>query len=156
MCQAEQALVAQSEISMNDNFKTIKNITNHGAKLVRDNALSSARQLGIAISLVVVDRSGMLMAAETMDNAPPGASDAALMKAKGAARYQAPTHLTAEFIKTLSPQLSQHALSLPDLCAFQGGVPIKIGDDVIGGLGISGGSGAQDVEIAIGATSGLN
>ena len=75
------------------------------------------------------------------------------MKARGAARYLAPTHLTAEFIKTLPVQLAQHALSLPDLCAFQGGVPIKMGELFIGGLGISGGSGAQDVEIALQAVA---
>ena len=71
------------------------------------------------------------------------------MKARGAARYLAPTHLTAEFIKALPAQLAQHALSLTDLCAFQGGAPIKVGEQFIGGLGISGGTGAQDVEIAL-------
>jgi glc operon protein GlcG len=89
------------------------------------------------------------MLAETMDSAPPGASEAALMKARGAARYLKSTHQIAEFIKTLPAQLAQHALSLPDLCAFQGGVPIKAGEQFIGGLGISGGSGPQDVEIAL-------
>jgi uncharacterized protein GlcG (DUF336 family) len=64
-----------------------------------------------------------------------------------------PTHLTAEFIKTLPAQLAPHALSLPDLCAFQGGVPIKVGEKFVGGLGISGGTGAKDVEIALQAVA---
>jgi glc operon protein GlcG len=72
-----------------------------------------------------------------------------LMKAKSAARYRMPTHLTAEFVKTLPPQLAQHALSLPDLCAFQGGMPIKVGDRIVGGLGVSGGNGQQDIEVAL-------
>ena len=136
---------------MNGYSTTLQNITLHGARAVRDKAMESANQLGIAVSVFVVDLKGVVILAETMDGAPPGASDSALMKARGAARYRAPTHLTAEFVKTLPAQLAQHALSLPELCAFQGGVPIKIGDDMVGGLGVAGGSGVQDVEIASGA-----
>jgi glc operon protein GlcG len=105
--------------------------------------------------LVVIDRTGILVLAETMDDAPPGASETALMKARGAARYRTATHRTAEFIKTLPAGLAQHALSLPELCAFQGGVPIVVGDRIVGGLGISGGSGEQDIAIALGAAAAI-
>lgn len=127
---------------------TLQNITPSGAQAARDKAMALALQLGIAISIFVVDRHGIVILAETMDGASPGATDSALMKAKGAARYRVATHLTAEFVKTIPAQLAPHALSLPELCAFQGGVPITLGKEVIGGLGIAGGSGAQDVEIA--------
>ena len=129
--------------------RSIGTVTLGGARRIRDEALDQAAARGLSIALVIIDRTGGVVLAETMDDAPPGASEASLMKAKGAARYRAPTHLTAEFVKTLPAQLAQHALSLPDLCAFQGGVPIKVGERVVGGLGISGGTGAQDVEIAL-------
>jgi uncharacterized protein GlcG (DUF336 family) len=129
--------------------RSIGTVSLSGARCIRDNALNHASALGLSIALVVIDRTGVIKLAETMDGAPPGAWESALMKAKGAARYLAPTHLTAEFIKTLPAQLAQHALSLPELCAFQGGVPIKVGEQMVGGLGISGGSGAQDIEIAL-------
>lgn len=134
----------------------LHNITLHGAQAVRDKAMETAGKHGIAISIFVVDLTGTVILAQTMDGASPGAADAALMKAKSAARYRVPTHLTAEFIKTLPAQLGPHALSLPELCAFQGGVPVKLGDQVIGGVGVAGGSGAQDVEIASGAANSLD
>ena len=92
----------------------------------------------MSIAIAIIDRTGILVLAETMDAASPGSSETALMKAKGSARYLAPTHRTAEFVKTLPARLAQHSLSLPDLCAFQGGVPIRVGEEVVGGLGISG------------------
>jgi uncharacterized protein GlcG (DUF336 family) len=128
--------------------RTLETITLDGARRVKEQALAQAAALGLSIALAIMDRTGILVLAETMDEAPPGASETALMKAKGAARYRMPTHLTAEFVKTLPAQLAQHALSLPDLCAFQGGMPIKVGDRIVGGLGISGGSGEQDIAIA--------
>jgi len=135
--------------------QSIGTVTLAGARCIRDHALERATALGLSVALVIIDRTGVIKLAETMDNAPAGASEAALMKARGAARYLAPTHLTAEFIKTLPAQLAQHALSLPDLCAFQGGVPIKVGEQCVGGLGISGGTGAQDVEIALQAAAAI-
>ena len=133
---------------MTAHTQTCQNLTLAGAKAVRDRAAASASELSLAIAIVVLDRSSALLLAEVADGAAPGAMDAALMKARGAARYRAATHLTAEYLKTLPAWRASHALSLPELCAFQGGVPIRIGDEVIGAVGIAGGSGDQDIAIA--------
>jgi len=133
--------------------RSFETITLDGARRVKEQALAQASALGLSIALVVIDHRGILVLAETMDEAPPGASETALMKAKGAARYRTATHRTAEFIKTLPAGLAQHALSLPELCAFQGGVPIAIEGRIVGGLGISGGNGEQDMEIALKAVA---
>ena len=77
------------------------------------------------------------------------------MKAKGASRYRIATHLTAGFLKNLSAPLAQHALSLPDACAFQGGAPIQLEGEVLGGVGVSGGSGEQDIAIALAAVESI-
>ena len=131
---------------MSAHYQICKNLTLAGAKAVRDRAAARAGEL--AIALVVVDRGGRLLLAEAADGAAPGSMDAAMMKAKGAARYGVATHLTAEYLKTRPPALASHALALPELCAFQGGLPVKIGDEVIGAIGVAGGSGEQDVAIA--------
>lgn len=137
-------------------FRTVwHNLTLAGAKRVRDHALIKASELGISVSVVVVDRAGVILLMETSDSAPPGAPEASMMKAKGAARYRIATHKTAEFVKTLPAGLAQHALSLPEACAFQGGVPILIDGEIVGGVGISGGSGEQDVAISIAAADSL-
>jgi uncharacterized protein GlcG (DUF336 family) len=132
-------------------YRTCKTLTLAGARAVRDRA--AARAPSLAIAIVVVDRGGALLLAEVADGAAPGSMDAALMKARGAARYRAATHLTAEYLKTLPAWRASHALSLPELCAFQGGVPIRSGDEVIGAVGIAGGSGEQDIAIATEAAS---
>ena len=95
-------------------FRTVwHNLTLAGAKRVRDHALIKASELGLSVSVVVVDRTGVILLMETADSAPPGASEASIMKARGAARYRIATHMTAEFVKTLPAALAQHALSLP-------------------------------------------
>jgi glc operon protein GlcG len=78
------------------------------------------------------------------------------MKAKGASRYRIATHTTAEFLKTIPAQLAQQALSLPEVCALQGGAPIQLEGEVVGGVGVSGGSGEQDVAIALAAATSIS
>jgi uncharacterized protein GlcG (DUF336 family) len=137
-----------------DEFREVwHNLTLAGAKRVRDHALIKASELGLSVSVVVVNRTGVIVLMETADSAPPGASEASIMKAKGAARYRIATHTTAEFVKTLPAALAQHALSLPDVCAFQGGAPIQIDGEVVGGVGISGGSGEQDIAVSAAAAA---
>jgi len=134
---------------MSEIRKMWHNITLAGAKRVRDHALLQASELGISVSVVVVDRSGVILLMETNEDAPPGAPEASIMKAKGASRYGTATHLTAEYLKNLPAPLASHALSLPDVCAFQGGAPIRFEGEVLGGVGVSGGSGEQDIAIAL-------
>jgi len=141
--------------TMSEVRKIWHNITLYGAKRVRDHALRHASELGISVSVVVVDRTGILLLMETADDAPPGAPEASIMKAKGASRYRAATHLTAEYLKNIPAPLAQHALSLPDVCAFQGGVPIQIEGEVLGAVGVSGGSGEQDIAIALAAAQSI-
>jgi uncharacterized protein GlcG (DUF336 family) len=136
--------------------KAWHNITLAGAKRVRDHALLNASDLGVPVSVVVVDRIGVILVMETSDLAAPGTSEASIMKAKAAARYRIATHTTAEFIKTLPAQLAQHALSLPEVCAFHGGVPIQIEGEVVGGVGVSGGSGEQDIAISQAAAASVD
>ena len=138
---------------MSEFCKAWHNITLEGAKRVRDHALLKASESGVSVSVVIVDRSGVILLAETADSAPPGASEASIMKAKGASRYRIATHMTAEFLKTIPAQLAIHALALPEVCALQGGVPIKIEGEVVGGVGVSGGSGEQDIAISLAAAA---
>jgi uncharacterized protein GlcG (DUF336 family) len=65
------------------------------------------------------------------------------------------THLTAEFAKTIPAQLAHQALGLPEVCVLQGGVPIKIEGEVVGGVGVSGGSGEQDIAISLAAAASI-
>jgi glc operon protein GlcG len=139
----------------NEFTKPCHNLTLAGAKHVRDHALLHASQLGIPVSVVIVDRTGVILLLETADDTPPESSEAAIRKAKGASRYGVATHLTAEYLKTIPAPLVHQALSLPDVCAFQGGAPIRIDGEVVGGVGIAGGTGEQDIIIALAAAASL-
>jgi uncharacterized protein GlcG (DUF336 family) len=86
--------------------------------------------------VAVVDRMGVILLMETADDAPPGAREASIMKAKAAVRYRVATHFTAEFLKKLLAQLAQRALSLSESCAFRGGVPIPIEAETVGAIGV--------------------
>jgi uncharacterized protein GlcG (DUF336 family) len=142
-------------LNMGEFWRAWRNITLEGAKHVRDHAVLKASELGVSVSVVIVDRSGVILLAETADSAPPGASEASIMKAKGACRYRVATHLTAEFAKTIPAQLAHQALGLPEVCVLQGGVPIKIEGEVVGGVGVSGGSGEQDIAISLAAAASI-
>lgn len=130
---------------MQAHSRTTETLTLTGAEFVAGRAQSRAT---MPICVVVVNARGGVLFAKCDDAAPPTAFEAALLKARGAARSGIPTHQVAEFLKTLPAAIAQQALALPDVCAFQGGMPIKTAAGVIGGVGIAGGSGDQDVEIA--------
>jgi uncharacterized protein GlcG (DUF336 family) len=119
--------------------RTLHSLTLAGAKQVRDHALRQASVQDLSLAIVVVDLLGSVLLTETADNAPPGAAEASLRKARGAARYGIATHLTADYVKTLPPALAMEALSLPEVCAFEGGAPIRLEGELLGGIGISGG-----------------
>ena len=61
--------------------------------------------------------------------------------------FSMPTHEWFEFIKN-DPPLYQGIVNTPRLVVFGGGYPIKSGDAVIGGIGVSGGHYSQDMEVA--------
>jgi hypothetical protein len=65
---------------MGEFWKAWRNITLEGAKHVRDHAVLKASELGISVSVVVVDRSGVILLAETADLAPPGAFEASIIR----------------------------------------------------------------------------
>ena len=87
---------------MTEILKLLHTLTLSGAKRVRDHALKDASSLGLSVSVVIVDRTGVILLMETSDDTPAGAPEASIMKAKSAARYGVATHSTAEYLKNLA------------------------------------------------------
>ena len=89
----------------------------------------------------VVDRSGQLKALQRADNARPHALDIAQRKATTAAMLGYETSRLAENIqKGVTPA---SILNTPGFTSLLGGFPIKVGTEVIGGIGVSGAPGGQ-------------
>ena len=100
-------------------------------------ALDDCKARGYATSVVVVDRGGNTVVALRADNA----SDAR-RKAYTAMTFKM---TTAEFIKDMATRpVRREQTTLPNVIAIDGGVPLKVGDDVIGGVGLSGSPGVDE------------
>ncbi|HQR72176.1 MAG TPA: heme-binding protein [Burkholderiaceae bacterium] len=106
-------------------------------------AVEHARSLGVAVNVAVVDAGGAQMAFLRMNGAFLHSIDIALDKAYTAASFGFPTSGWAGAVgddELLRIGLNQRAR----LVMFGGGLPIVEGGHRIGGIGVSGGSAAQD------------
>ena len=115
-------------------------------------AHEQAQREGLHISVAVVDHAGELVAFERVDDAAPVTPQVAQEKARTAALLRAPFKLFEDFINGGRPSV----LSTPGLTPLQGGVPLTAGDEVIGAVGVSGGNGEQDTDIAVAAAAALH
>ncbi len=112
-------------------------------------AFEKAQQLGIKVSIAVVDGNGHLIQASRMDGAVWISPDAAIGKAFTAAAFQRDTDVTAERLGgNLAYAVSVIETSQGKITPSAGGFVIKEGDEVIGGIGVSGGPREKDHECA--------
>jgi glc operon protein GlcG len=128
-----------------------KRLTHEGAKTMVDTAVAKARAAGIAISCAVVDGGGHLVAFERMDGGRFHTQQSSTTKAVCAASNKRVTSAKGAVGQDLD---TNHALGLalaagPERwTAMEGGAPVLIGGDCIGGIGVSGGDWATDERIA--------
>lgn len=110
-------------------------------------AKEKANSIGVAADVAIVDNYGYLKLFERMDNAFLGSIDVALQKAKTAMLFRMSSEQVGSF---LEPAAAAHGLinTSGGLVGFKGGLPIKENDEIIGYIGVSGGSPDQDLEIA--------
>ena len=107
-----------------------------------------ATQMGHAFVIAVVDESGVLKALSRMDGAPLLSVQVAQDKAYTAAGFGLPTDAWHDFIKDDPPLASGAPTGIDRLVVFGGGYPLKVDDQLIGGIGVSGGHYTQDMEVA--------
>lgn len=110
-------------------------------------AEAAAREMAVTVVIAIVDESGIQKAMLRMDGAPLLSGDIATDKAYTAASFGVPTHDWYGAIKD-NPALLHGLAKTPRFIIFGGGLPLKIGTDVVGGIGISGGTAEQDAQIA--------
>lgn len=116
-------------------------------------AIECAKRMDIAINIAVSDAGANLLAFQKMDGAPLGSIDVALKKARSAVLFGAPTEVLGQLVR--EQQLDSIEQTNNGLILFAGGEPINQ-KSLIGGIGISGGTAAQDKEIALYAINQLN
>ncbi|MDX2370533.1 MAG: heme-binding protein [Colwellia sp.] len=116
--------------------------------------IKCANRLNINVNIAIYDVGANLVAFQKMDGALLGSIDVSLKKARSAVLFQAPTEILGDLVR--EHQLESIEQTNDGLILFAGGEPISVDGTVIGGIGISGGSAAQDKEIALYAISELN
>jgi uncharacterized protein GlcG (DUF336 family) len=113
------------------------------ARTIAEVAIESCGAKGYAVAAVVVDRAGEVMVAMRADNAGPHTMENARRKAYTARSFRMPTTAYAKRFADNDPVVRQQ-VTLPSVIAIPGGLPVKVGDDVIGGVGVSGSPGVDE------------
>jgi glc operon protein GlcG len=112
------------------------------AKKAAAAALAEARKNNWFMAIAVVDTSGTLVYYEKMDNTQTGSATVAIDKAKTAALFKRPSKAFQDAVAAGGPGL--RVLALPGATPIEGGLPIIVNNQVIGAIGVSGGSSEQD------------
>lgn len=120
-----------------------------GAEAVLKAAKEKADALGLKCNIAVVDDGGHLLAFARMDGARPASATTALAKATSAATFRQETGpLPAKGEPDTLLSLGLQAASGGKVTPLKGGIPIVIDGQVVGAVGVGGGTGEQDVEVA--------
>jgi uncharacterized protein GlcG (DUF336 family) len=126
------------------------------AQLLNQKALSAAMALSIAqtaletctkqgyhVSVHVLGRDGEVIVAVRGDDAPPHTMENSQKKAYTARTFRIPS---GEFAQRVKDNPTTGAVHLSGIVAAQGALPIKVGDEVIGAVGVSGAPGGDKDE----------
>jgi uncharacterized protein GlcG (DUF336 family) len=113
------------------------------AMTIAQTALDTCTKQGYHVSVHVLGRNGEILVAVRGDGAPPHTMENSQRKAYTARTFRISSGEFAQRVKD-NPTLS--AVHLTGIIAAQGALPIKVGDDVIGAVGVSGAPGGEKDE----------
>lgn len=128
-----------------------KRLTLAGAEKMVDTAIAGAQKEGLAISVVVADSGGNVMLAKRMDGGRFHTIHSSTTKAVTAASNKRPTASKGAVAQDLD---TTHAIGLALAAgtdrwtAMEGGMPVIVDGECIGGIGVSGGNWSHDSALA--------
>ncbi len=121
-----------------------KNVSMKMALMIIEGTLEQCTKDGYKVSVIIVDKAGNVAASVRGDGTNPHTMEFGRLKAY-TARTRGQTSL--EF-KTLTDKPENAYLKqIPNVVAVGGGVPIKVGNEVIGAVGVSGAPGGEKDEV---------
>lgn len=123
-------------------------VTLNDARRVIDAAEKKAAEIGQPMNIAVVDTGGNLVAHVRMDNAWLGSIDISIKKAYTSRAFDITTQDLATHSQSGGQFFGIHASNNGRIMIFAGGIPLKKDGKVVGAIGVSGGSGDQDHEVA--------
>jgi glc operon protein GlcG len=107
-------------------------------------AEAKAKELNVSVTIVVVDESGNLLFLEKGETASLNTIQFAQRKARHAAAFGSPSKDAADAVKNGNVG----ALALPDFFPNQGGLPVKVDGQLLGGIAASGAKSEIDEQVA--------
>ena len=113
-------------------------------------ALEHAAAHGWRISVAICEPGGGLLAFGRADGCPEPIGGYAIDKAWTAATHGKSTSAFGERMVS-DPRLTAGLANRPRACAWDGGLPIEVGGEVVGGIGVSGATGPEDIACAAAA-----
>ena len=131
---------------------TAKFITLEAAKKMAAAGEEEARKNGWNVAITVVDANGGLILFQKLDETQPGSIAVSQGKARTAALFKRPTKAMEEMISAGKTAF----LAIDGILPIQGGVPVIADGKVIGAVGVSGVTSAQDEQVALAALAVLN
>ena len=126
-------------------------LTLDDAKRIAAAAATEAHGNGWRVVIAVVDDGGHLLYLERSHDTQFGSVETAICKAHAAASFQRPTKTSEDAV--MGGRLIH--LALPGVIPAEGGVPLMLGETVVGGLGISGVRSFQDGQVAAAGAAAL-
>ena len=122
---------------------TQKNVSLAMAQTIANAALAQCQSMGFKVSVTVLDRDGLAVVMLRGDGAGLHTPEGADRKAYTARTYGSPS---ANFAKRVQSDPGYApAMQYTRVLALGGGLPIKVGSEVIGAVGVSGSPGKDDV-----------
>ena len=110
---------------------------------IAQTALETCTKQGYHVSVHVLGRNGEVLVAVRGDGAPPHTMENSQRKAYTARTFRMPS---GEFAQRVKDNPTVSAVHLSGVIAAQGALPIKVGDEVIGAVGVSGAPGGEKDE----------
>lgn len=135
--------------------KTTPQITYDEAASVVTAAIEKAREIGSPSSIAVFDNGRELIAFARMEDALLASAEIAQGKAYTSACLKMPTGELAPLTEPGGPFYGMENTHQRPMVVFAGGVPIEADGEIVGAIGVSGGTGDQDAQVAMAGAGAL-
>lgn len=109
-------------------------------------ALAEAAKSNWTVAVAIVDTAGNLVYYEKMDNTQLGSANVAIDKARSAALFKRPTKVFQDALAAGGD--SVRLLRVQGVVPVEGGIPLVMDGKIVGAIGVSGATSAQDAQCA--------